>query len=152
MTTFTVILATLLIQGGTLSTVTRLLKLTSPPNGDAAPAHADVRAAIAAVALRTIEARTIDPLEGAIATDMVRVYRDRAGWLARVHENDAVVRAELVARLALHRQVLAASRAELLRLHRSREIGDDALSALEQELDIEEIRLCPQTQPDQWSR
>ncbi len=147
--TFTVILVTLLIQGGTLSTVIRLLKLISPNNGDAAPAHADVRAAIAAVALRAIEARTIDPLDGAIATDMVREYRDRAGWLARVHENDAVVRAERAARLALHREALAASRAELLRLHRSREIGDDALSALEQELDIEEIKLSPQTKSGQ---
>jgi monovalent cation/hydrogen antiporter len=91
-----------------------------------------------------IEERATDPLEGAIAADMLREYRDRTGWLVRVNENDAVVRAERTARLSLRREALAASRAELLRLHRSREIEDDALHALEQELDLEELRLRPQ--------
>jgi monovalent cation/hydrogen antiporter len=139
--TFSVILVTLLIQGGTLGIVIRILKLDLKVDTEAAPAHAKVRAAIAAVALRVIEERTTDPLDGAIAADMVREYRDRAGWLVRVHENDAAVRAERVARLTLRREALAASRTELLRLHRSREIEDDALRALEQELDLDEIKL-----------
>ena len=58
-----------------------------------------------------------------------------------MHENDAAVRAERTARFALRREALAASRAELLRLHRSREIDDDALRALEDELDLEDIKL-----------
>jgi monovalent cation/hydrogen antiporter len=143
--TFTVILVTLLIQGGTLSLLTRILKLNSPIDDEAAPAHADARAAVAAAALRVIEERTTDPLEGAIAADMLREYRDRAGLLARVHENDAVARAEHTARRSLRREALSASRAELLRLHRAREIEDEALRALEQELDLEEIGLRPQT-------
>jgi monovalent cation/hydrogen antiporter len=142
--TFTVILVTLLIQGGTLSVVIGALKLNTPVDSEAAPEHGHVRAAIAAVALRVIEERATDPLEGAIAADMLREYRDRTGWLVRVNENDAVVRAERTARLSLRREALAASRAELLRLHRSREIEDDALHALEQELDLEELRLRPQ--------
>jgi len=146
--TFIVILVTLLIQGGTLSVVIRVLKLVLPVDREAAPAHARVRAAIAAVALRTIEERTTDPLDGAIAADMVREYRDRAGWLVRVHENDAAIRAERAARLVLRRQALAASRTELLRLHRSGEIEDDALRALEQELDLEEIKLQPRVGSD----
>ena len=146
--TFIVILVTLLIQGGTLSVVIRLLKLNLPIDREAAPAHAHVRAAIAAVALRTIEERMTDPLDGAIAADMVREYRDRAGWLVRVHENDAAIRAERAARLVLRRQALAASRTELLRLHRSGEIEDDALRALEQELDLEEIKLQPRVGSD----
>jgi monovalent cation/hydrogen antiporter len=145
--TFTVILVTLLIQGGTLSVVIGLLKLNAPMDHEAAPAHAQVRAAIALVALRVIEERATDPLEGAIAADMLREYRDRAGWLVRINENDAVMRAERAARLSLRRLALAAGRAELLRLHRSREIEDDALHALEQELDLEELRLHPHTGP-----
>ncbi len=139
--TFIVILVTLLIQGGTLSAVIRILRLNLPVDHEAPPAHARARAAIAAAALRTIEERTTDPLDGAIAADMVREYRDRAGWLVRVHENAAAVRAERAARLTLRRDALAAARAELLRLHRSREIDGDALRALERELDLEEIRL-----------
>ncbi len=92
--TFIVILVTLLIQGGTLSTAIRVLKLDLAVDRDAAPAYADVRAAIAAVALRVIEERATDPLDGAIAADMVSEFRDRAGWLVRVHENAAAVRAE----------------------------------------------------------
>jgi CPA1 family monovalent cation:H+ antiporter len=143
--TFSVILVTLLIQGGTLGVVTRLLKLDLKVDDEAAPAHAKVRAEIAAVALHVIEERTTDPLDGAIAADMVREYRDRAGWLVRVHENDAAVRAERAARMSLRREALTASRTELLRLFRSREIEDDDLRALEQELDLEEIKLRSQT-------
>ena len=142
--TFTVILVTLLIQGGTLSVVIGALKLNLPMD-DEAPAYGQLRAAIAAVALHVIEERASDPLEGAIASDMLREYRDRAGWLVRVNENDAVIRAERTARLSLRREALAASRTELLRLHRSWEIEDDALQVLEQELDLEELRLRPQT-------
>ena len=145
LTTFTVILVTLLIQGGTLAVVINALRLALPMNQEAAPEHGDVRAAIATVALRVIEERATDPLEGAIAADMLREYRDRAGWLARVNENDAVIRAERTARLSLRLQALTASRTELLRMHRSREIEDDALQALERELDLEELRLRPQT-------
>ncbi|HET6238890.1 MAG TPA: Na+/H+ antiporter [Acetobacteraceae bacterium] len=142
--TFIVILVTLLIQGGTLGVVIRLLKLNLMVDREAPPAHAQVRAAIAAVALHVIEERTTDPLDGAIAADMIPEYRDRAGWLVRVHENAATVRAELAARLVLRREALAASRTELLRLHRSREIKDDTLRALEQELDLEDIQLRSQ--------
>ena len=59
--------------------------------------------------------------------------------MVRVHENNAAVRTERAARLTLRRDALAASRTELLRLHRSREIEDDDLRALEQELDLEEM-------------
>jgi len=142
--TFIVILVTLLIQGGTLGIVIRGLKLTLRVDREAAPAHAHVRAAIAAVALHVIEEHTTDPLDGAIAADMIREFRDRAGWLVRVHENAGAVRAEHAARFALRREALDASRAELLRLHRAQEIGDDALSVLEQELDLEEVKLRSQ--------
>jgi monovalent cation/hydrogen antiporter len=142
--TFTVILVTLLIQGSTLSVVIGAFKLNATVDGEAAPAHAHARALIAAVALRVMEERAVDPIEGAIAADMLREYRDRAGWLVRVNENDAVIRAERTARFSLRREALDASRAELLRLHRSREIEDDTLHALEEELDLEELRLRPQ--------
>jgi len=125
-----------------------MLKLNLAIDREAAPAHARARAAIAAVALRTIEERTTDPLDGAIAADMVREYRDRAGWLVRVHENAGAVRGERAARLALRRDALAASRTELLRLHRSSEIEDDALRTLEQELDLDEIKLRSQIGAD----
>jgi CPA1 family monovalent cation:H+ antiporter len=141
--TFTVILVTLLVQGSTLSTVIRLLKLAAPVDTEAAPAYAPVRAAIAAVALRTIEERATDPLDGPIAADMLSEYRDRVGWLVRVNENSAAIRAERTARFAIRRDALAASRAELLRLHRTRQIEDGALRVLEEELDIEELKLRP---------
>ncbi len=142
--TFIVILVTLLIQGGTLGLVIRGLKLTLQADRDAAPMYARVRATIAAAASRVIEEHMTDPLDGAIAADMVREFRDRAGWLVRVHDNAGAVRAEQAARFTLRREALDASRTELLRMYRSREIGDDALSVLEQELDLEEVKLRSQ--------
>ena len=141
--TFTVILVTLLIQGGSLGILIQALGLSTSVNGNAVQEHAQPRAAIAAAALRVVEERATDPLYGAIAEDMVREYRDRTGWLNRVKTDDAAVHAEIVARRSLRREALAAARAELLRLHRSGDIGDDALNALEQELDLEEVRLPP---------
>jgi Na+/H+ antiporter len=142
--TFVVILVTLLIQGSTLSAVIRTLRLNMPVDREAPSPHAEARAAIAAVALHLIEERTMDPLDGAIAADLVNEFRERAGWLVRVHENAAAVRAERAARFALRRDALAASRAELLRLYRSREIEDDTLRTLEEELDLEELRVRSQ--------
>jgi sodium/hydrogen exchanger family protein len=139
--TFTVILVTLLIQGGSLGILIQALGLSTSADNNAAQEYAQPRAAIAAAALRVVEERETDPLYGAIAEDMVREYRDRAGWLNRVKTHDAAVHAEIVARLSLRREALAAARSELLRLHRSGDIGDDALNALEQELDLDEIRL-----------
>jgi hypothetical protein len=139
---------TLLIQGGSLGTLIEALGLSSSIDNDGVQDHAQPRAAIAAIALRVVEERATDPLYGAIAEDMVREYRDRTGWLNRVNTDDAAVHALIVARHSLRREALAAARSELLRLHRSGDIGDDALNALEQELDLEEIRLAPQLRRD----
>lgn len=139
--TFTVILVTLLIQGGSLGTLIQAVGLSTPAANNPAQEHAEPRAAIAAAALRVIEERATDPLYGAIAEDMVREYRDRTGWLNRIAADDAAVHAQIVARLSLRQEALAAARAELLRLHRAGDIPDEALNALEQELDLEEIRL-----------
>ncbi len=81
--TFTVILVTLLIQGGSLGILIQALGLSTSVNGNAVQEHAQPRAAIAAAALRVVEERATDPLYGAIAEDMVREYRDRTGWLNR---------------------------------------------------------------------
>ena len=139
--TFTVILVTLLIQGGSLGVLIQALRLGTSVVTNGVQEHAEPRAAIAAAALRVVEERATDPLYGAIAEDMVREYRDRTGWLNRVAKDDAAVHAQIMARLSLRREALAAARAELLRLHRAGEIPDNALNALEQELDLEEIRL-----------
>ena len=58
-------------------------------------------------------------------------------------DSSAAVRAERTARFAIRRDALAASRTELLRLHRTRQIEDGALRVLEEELDIEELKLRP---------
>jgi CPA1 family monovalent cation:H+ antiporter len=139
--TFTVILVTLLIQGGSLGTLIRAVGLSTSAANNRVQEHTEPRAAIAAAALRVIEERATDPLYGAIAEDMVREYRERTGRLNRIAADDAAAHAEIVARLSLRREALAAARAELLRLHRAGDIPDDALNALEQELDLEEIRL-----------
>ena len=98
-------------------------------------------------ALRLPRPRCVSSRSGRQIRCMVRSrrtwceYCDRTGWLNRVTTDDAAVHALIVARLSLRREALAAARAELLRLHRAGDIGDDALNALEQELDLEELYL-----------
>ena len=63
---------------------------------------------------------------------------------AGVHEVRGALQAERAARLTLRLEAVAASRGQLLLMHRTGDIHDDVLHALEQELDLEELRLREQ--------
>lgn len=139
--TFAVILVTVLVQGTTLGPLIRLLGLDRPRAGTQQPPAAEARAAVETEMLRLIEERAADPLVGAIAQDLLQEYRDRAGWASRAYGGTAAVLAERSARLRLRLDAIAAGRLRLLQLHRSAAIHDEALHQLEQELDLEELRV-----------
>ena len=76
------ILATLVLQGTTLEWLIRRLGVELPPHdGGIDPDEAEGRRIIAAAALEEIERWLDDPLEGAIARDILPEYQDRAGHL-----------------------------------------------------------------------
>ena len=141
LTTFGVILATVLIQGTTLGPLIVALGVETDKGDDGPPPEAKARLEVDRAMLQLMEDRATDPLDGAIAQDLVREYRDRAGWSERVHGGGGAVRAERTARLALRLEALGAGRQKLLELHGAEKIHDEVLRQIEQDLDLEEVRL-----------
>lgn len=95
---------------------------------------------MAAAALRVIEASLVDPLMGGVAQAIAPEYRTRSESLGQ-SRIDAAARAERQALLALRLEAAAASRTELLRLHRVGDVHDEVMRRLEHELDLEELRV-----------
>lgn len=133
--TFVVILITLVGQAPTLGPLIRWLGIV--PEAGAGDPFAAHRQRIAAAGLAALAAKADDPLEGAIARDLLPELSLRAGTAPRRGAHAI----EATARLVLLLEARAAERKALLALHRSGELDDDALRALQEELDLEELRL-----------
>jgi CPA1 family monovalent cation:H+ antiporter len=139
---FAAILATLVLQGTTLEWLIRRLRAELPHHdGGIDPAEAEARRIAGQAALAEIEARTTDPLEGAIAADLLHEYRDRAGHLDRVAAGQGAAAAERAARRRIRLAAIEASRRQLLEHHGGGGLHDEALMRLTQELDLEELRI-----------
>lgn len=139
---FTAILATLVLQGTTLEWLIRRLHFGLPPLPHGIdPEEAEGRRVMAAAALGEIEARLSDPLEGAIAADIIHEFRDRSGHLQRAAANQGAAMAERAARRRLRLSALAAARAALLAHHEAGHLAQEGLSRLAQEVDLEERRI-----------
>jgi CPA1 family monovalent cation:H+ antiporter len=139
---FTAILATLVLQGTTLEWLIRRLHAEVPAHeGGIDPEEAEARRLSAQAALKEIERRLDDPLEGAIAADLVPEFRDRARHLHRTAENRGAVAAERAARRRLRLDSLEAARASLIEQHRQGRLHEEGLARLELELDLEELRV-----------
>ncbi|MDN3563838.1 Na+/H+ antiporter [Paeniroseomonas aquatica] len=139
---FTAILATLVLQGTTLEWVIRRLGAELPPHPNGIdPEEAEGRRLIAIASLAEIERRAEDPLEGAIAADLLHEFRDRAGHLHRTARNEGAATAERASRRRIRLAALDAARAALIAHYRAGSLQEDGLVKLEQELDLEEIRV-----------
>ena len=139
---FVAILATLVLQGTTLEWLIRRLGVEEPaPEGGIDPDEAEGRRLMATAALEEIERRAQDPLEGATARDMLPEFHDRAEHLHRVATHDAAAAAEREARRSLRLAALEAARTKLIAHARAGHLHADTLQKLEQELDLEELRV-----------
>ncbi|MBK1658454.1 Na+/H+ antiporter [Paracraurococcus ruber] len=139
---FVAILATLVLQGTTLEWVIRTLGVEAPAHdGGIAPDEAEGRRIIAAAALSAIEQFLDDPLEGAIARDILPEYQDRAGHLHRTASNRGAAAAERSARRRLRLAALEAGREALIAHAMAGDLHAEGLQKLEQELDLEELRV-----------
>ncbi|TDH62852.1 Na+/H+ antiporter [Dankookia rubra] len=139
---FCAILATLVLQGTTLEWLIRRLGVELPPHdGGIDPEEAEGRRIIAGAALEEIERWLDDPLEGAIARDILPEYQDRAGHLNRIAANRGAAAAERSARRRLRLAALEASRERLIEHAEAGYLNGEGLQKLEQELDLEELRV-----------
>jgi CPA1 family monovalent cation:H+ antiporter len=136
---FCAILATLVLQGTTLEWVIRRLGVEQPRVDGMTTMEAELRSLVSAATLAEIEGRLDDVLEGAVARDLLGEYREKARIFRGVADGGA--QAELQARLQIRLAALRAGRAALLDRHQQGEVRDELLSALEAEMDLEELRI-----------
>jgi monovalent cation/hydrogen antiporter len=137
---FAVILFTVVVQGTTLGPLIRLLGVDKIAQSESEPMdEAAARAAVNQVALAAIEAM-VGP-NGPLHPQLAAEYRVRANATARLRDNpDEVVRRR-TEHFTAALEATAAGRAELIRLHRVGQIHESVLTVLEEEFDLEEIRL-----------
>jgi CPA1 family monovalent cation:H+ antiporter len=155
--TFVVILATLLLQGLTLPWVVRRLGLDDAGLADrverdvAIADHHVARTAIGALD-RILEDERIpvavaDELRGHLEERVRRAHAILGGCPGEDEYDDgarfdhADVLRDAVSAVQVRQRLLEAERAELLRLYAARDIDDEVLRRVQQQLDVEEIAL-----------
>lgn len=135
---FAVILATVVVQGGSLSWLIRAARPvdTDPPAPMGLPAS---EAAVARAKLAAAERLAYAPDGTLIHPQLLQTYRDRARATDRYAENADIFMENIRPHFDAMLTAIAAGRAELIRLHRAGQIEDEVLHDLEQDLDLEEM-------------
>ncbi len=140
LTTFVVILVTVLVQGSTLEPLIHLLRLRGKV--EAAPAtlgEVEARVLMTRAQFEVVRARAHDA-DGALRHPrLLEQYEYRARVMERVREARGALTGERTAHFDLVVAAVAAGRTEVLRLHRAGRIHDAVLRTLEAELDLEEL-------------
>lgn len=139
--TFEVILATLVVQGLTLSPLIRRLRLGDDPTLEIEEAHARQEAGRAALT-------RLDELAQAPEAPRADIERMRSRYTQRVQRASSIepgvsadsARSQAALRRLRH-ETLSAERRAIIALRDEGVISDEVLQRLEQELDIEAIRI-----------
>jgi CPA1 family monovalent cation:H+ antiporter len=146
-TAFAVILVTVVVQGGTLAAMIRWLRPadTDPPAAVALPS---AEAQVAQAKFRAAEAVAYDEHGELRHPQLLETYRSRAVGTERYAADADNFMERIRPHFDLMLGVIAAGRAELLRLHRKGEIEDEVLHNLERDLDLEEVGILFQRGDD----
>lgn len=137
---FAVILFTVLVQGTTLGPLIRALGIGSHQEREREPMNeAGARAAGALASLAAVEAMT--GATGALHPQLIEEYRLRAKATAMLRDDPDAINARRIAHFTAAAAATAAGRVELIRLHREGQIHSSVLALLEEEFDLEELRL-----------
>jgi Na+/H+ antiporter len=155
--TFCVILATLMLQGLTLPWVVRRLGLDDAgavERADRELATADHHIARVALAElervaedRSVPQRIVDELRGHLQERVRHAHAVLGGcpgedeYHDEVRDDDFEAINDAVSTTRLRQRLLDTERAELLRLYGERDIDDETLRRMQQQLDVEEIGL-----------
>ncbi|MCY1745943.1 Na+/H+ antiporter [Ensifer sp. SL37] len=138
-TSFAVILGTVLIQGTTLGRVIAWARLVEPSSEKAPLTLSQAEAAMAQAQLITIQSRAYDAAGNLIHPQLLDRYQRRAvsivDYAARTEHYTPILHAHFDVVL----EAVATGRRELIRLHRAGEIDDETLHELERDLDLEEL-------------
>jgi CPA1 family monovalent cation:H+ antiporter len=136
---FTVILVTVIIQGTTFGLVIRLARLREDERSRPPLDLFAAEAAMLKAQFAEVERLAYAPDGSLLHPRLLDSYRRRAmlsaEFLGSPEERDRSIAAHYGVILA----AVAAGRAELVRLHRARQIDDETLHDLEHDLDLEEL-------------
>jgi CPA1 family monovalent cation:H+ antiporter len=138
--TFAVILGSLLIQGLTLPPLIRWLRVAEDRTSEREERHARLKLAEAAIG--HLDGKLDEGVLHAHQVHPVRQeYMQRVRALKGLEGDVPAGFATVGATKALRREALDVQRDQLLRLRKEEVIGDDVLSRIQYELDLEELGL-----------
>jgi CPA1 family monovalent cation:H+ antiporter len=140
LTTFVVILVTVLLQGSTLGPLIRVLRLPGVVEAEATTmGEIEARERVAVAQLEAVRPLAYDEAGVLRHPRLLEQYEYRVTVIQQVRESKGGMPRERAAHFDLILAAVAAGREELLRLHRSGLIHDRVLRTLESELDVEEV-------------
>jgi CPA1 family monovalent cation:H+ antiporter len=140
--TFAVILVTVLVQGTTLAPLVRLLSKGSFATLQTSTlSEAQARAMVATAQLAAVEKESLNADGTHRHPRLFEQYSYRVRASTRLSEETETLTPHRIEHFTAVLAAIAAGRQELLRLHRSGEIHDTVLHAIEQELDLEEVNV-----------
>jgi len=138
-TSFAVILVTVLVQGTSLGLVIDRARLTEPAEEMPHLNLNQAEAVMAQAQLITIEKLAYDEAGTLIHPMLLERYQRRATAINKYVEKIDDMRPLLYAHFDVVLEAVATGRRELIRLHRTGEIDDATMRELERDLDLEEL-------------
>jgi CPA1 family monovalent cation:H+ antiporter len=138
-TAFAVILVTVLVQGTSLGLVIRLAGLREDERSRPPLDLFAAEAAMLKAQFDAVERLAYAPDGSLLHPRLLDTYRRRATMSAAFIGSDEERSLAIAAHYDIILAAVAAGRAELVRLHRARQIDDETLHDLEHDLDLEEI-------------
>jgi CPA1 family monovalent cation:H+ antiporter len=138
-TSFVVILGTVLIQATTLERVIGWANLSEPASDKARITLSQAEAAMAQLQLVTVEGSAYDSEGNLIHPKLLERYQRKATVIVDYAERPEHYSPMLHAHFDVVLEAIATGRSELIRLHRAGDIDDETLHELERDLDLEEL-------------
>lgn len=137
---FAVILVTVLVQGTTLGPLIRLLQVgTESPVDDTTMTRAQAAAHMTTAQLAVVQVLASDVDGVVLHPRLLEQYSHRALIAMRFSQEGTTMMGKRDAHYEVVLAAISAGRREVLRLHRSGQIADDVLQALEHDLDQQEV-------------
>jgi Na+/H+ antiporter len=138
-TSFAIILGTVLLQGTTLGRLIAWARLTEPESSKPRISMSQAEAAMAQAQWSTIQTLAYDGDGNLVHPQLLKRYQVRAEKIVDYAEHTDEYTPQLQAHFDVVLQAVATGRRELIRLHRAGDIDDETLDELERDLDLEEL-------------
>ncbi|HDR9482928.1 TPA: Na+/H+ antiporter [Burkholderia aenigmatica] len=138
-TAIAVILATVLVQGQSLGAVIRWTGLTAPESDKPRLSMSEAEAAIARVQYELMAKLAYNEAGELVHPMLLDIHKHKAEDMARYARHADEYKPHLDARADTVLELIAAGRAELMRLYRAGDIDEHTLHELTRDLDLEEL-------------